>query len=302
MTPAALQAGLQAAVALPELTREAVLAALLAGGHVLIEGPPGVGKTLLAKQLARLVGGTFKRIQMTSDLLPGDILGTLRGPTLEFRPGPVFANFVLADELNRTGPKTQSALLEAMAEGTVSVDGQSHLLPDPFFLIATQNPLESQGVYPLAESQLDRFMLQLRFRHPSAAEEATIYQGGASAQAAPAVLTTAEQLRSLRQKASQVSIEASVLDYLSSLVRATRELPEALAGASVRAGLQLAQASRALALLRGRDFVLPQDVRDLAPLALAHRLVLREGVSSLDASARRQELIERLLQQIPTPR
>lgn len=273
------------------------LAAFLAGGHLLLEGAPGVGKTSLAKGLARALGGTFRRIQLTSDLLPSDITGTLRigagGPAsdLEFRPGPVFSNFVLADELNRTSPKTQSALLEAMAESTVTVDGKTHRLPDPFFVVATLNPAEFHGVFPLAESQLDRFMLKLELSHPGRDEELSVYRdlGKSLEDDAPGALTIDEAL-ALRRKAAAMFVEPSVLEYLADVVRATRGSGGGAYGSSVRGGLQLLAAAKALALVRGRDFVLPADVRDLAVPALAHRLCFVG--EEADSSRRRSAVLQ----------
>lgn len=257
---------------------ELSLCCLLAGGHLLLEGPPGTGKTSLAQSLAKCFGGNFRRVQMTSDLLPSDVVGVLRpkqhSQELEFRPGPIFTNFLLADELNRTSPKTQAALLEAMAEGTVSVDGTSHELPKPFFVIATQNPLDFQGVYPLPESQLDRFMMQLFISHPDADQELEIYRRETreiALKVLPHSLDLA-LLKSLQDSARKIFIEESVLLYCQQLVAATRSDQRIRHGASVRAGLQFLQSVRALALVKGRSFVIPEDCQELIAPILAHRL------------------------------
>lgn len=260
---------------------ESAIACFFANGHLLLEGPPGTGKTSLAKGMAAAFGGKFSRVQMTSDLLPSDIMGILRirpgAGDFEFREGPIFANFLLADELNRTTPKTQSALLEAMEEGTVTVDGKSYPLPEPFFTVATQNPLEFHGVYPLAESQLDRFMMLLEFSSPNEEDELRIYQSPEQAYENSGTpkdraLMSLDEARQIQKKIAAIHIEESVLRYMTKIIRETRAIVGIGHGVSVRGGIQFLQAVRALAYVRGRAFVLPQDAKDLATPCLAHRL------------------------------
>lgn len=286
---------------------EFALACFLARGHLLLEGPPGTGKTLLAKSFAQVFGGSFRRIQMTSDLLPSDVTGILRikpqSNEFEFRPGPLFANIVLADELNRTTPKTQGALLEAMEESTVTVDGKTYPLPDPFFVIATQNPLEFHGVYPLAESQLDRFMMKLDFSYLDRESEASVYQNPElflhSQMNKVQTHILPEQVSSLIQKSASIHIEKTVTEYVTILVRETRNLPQVSHGVSVRGGIQLIHAAKSLALIRQREFVIPQDIVDLAVPCLAHRLLMH---SSSQNTQTQQQLILDLIEKIPQPK
>ncbi|MCK6571957.1 MoxR family ATPase [Myxococcota bacterium] len=291
----------------PEVVDLALIAAL-ARGHVLLEDVPGVGKTTLAQALARGLGCTFKRIQFTSDLLPGDILGVnifvqQRG-AFEFKPGPVFANVVLADEINRTTPKTQSSLLEAMNEGQVSIDDETRPLPDPFIVVATQNPQEYHGTYPLPESQMDRFMVRLRMGYPAVAIEREILQGR---RGPPPVQTMAPvldpaRLRALQAEVDAVRVDDLVLDYLLQIVHATRRAPAVLLGASTRGALALQQACRARAFLEGRRFVLPDDVKALARAVLAHRLVMADEVDPLIRGRDEAErTIGEILEQLPVP-
>lgn len=265
----------------PEVVRRAVLC-LLARGHLLIEDVPGVGKTTLAQALARTLAADFRRIQFTSDLLPGDLTGSSiperasQGEPVRFhfQPGPLFGNLILADEVNRASPRTQSALLEAMSEGTVSVDGTSHPLPDPFFVVATQNPIEHAGTFPLPESQLDRFLMRLSMGYPDREDELRVLARDPALHVLPEleVVMRLEELRSLQDATLAIKIESSLLEYLLALVQATRA-HEALAfGASTRAALALRRAAQASALVSGRDYCIPEDIRDLAVDVLAHRV------------------------------
>ena len=269
----------QALVGKPDVIRLAVVG-LLARGHLLIEDVPGVGKTTLAAALARSIGGAFQRIQFTSDMLPSDIIGVTvyqqdRGDFV-FKPGPLFSNIVLADEINRTTPKTQSSLLEAMNEAQVSLDHSTYPLPRPFMVLATQNPLEYEGTHALPESQLDRFLLRLRIGYPGADDEKAILRGGGTtaAEVLRPVLTSGEVLE-LQEQAEKVRADDSVLDYLMALVAATRESPLLRLGVSPRGSLALLRAARARALADGREYLVPDDLKALAVPALAHRVMVR---------------------------
>jgi MoxR-like ATPase len=260
---------------------EVMLAALALGGHVLLEGPPGVAKTLLANVTARALGLDFRRVQFTPDMLPSDVTGTmaLRGGELRFRPGPVFANLVLADEINRTPPKTQAALLEAMQEAQVTVDGEPHPLPDPFLVVATQNPIEYEGTYPLPEAQRDRFLVRVDLGYPSEAAERAMLRMARRGVAPTALADVApvagpEDLRAARASVDATEVAGEVLDYVAAVVRRTRELPGVALGASPRAAVHLLGAAKAAARLAGRDFVTPDDVGRMALPVLRHRLVL----------------------------
>jgi MoxR-like ATPase len=266
---------------------EQVLVGLLAGGHLLIEDLPGVGKTTLAYALARSTDCAFSRIQFTSDLLPSDVTGVAvydeNVREFVFKPGPVFANVVLADEINRATPKTQSALLEVMDRARVTVDGEPHAVGSPFLVLATQNPVDYEGTFPLPESQMDRFLMRLQMGYPKAADELEILRsarGGYDAIALNPVVTRTEVL-ALQALAGRVFVEDSVLDYILRLVGATRTEAEFRSGVSVRGGLALRMAAQARALLRGRDFVLPEDVAELVPMVLAHRLALARATSDV---------------------
>jgi len=293
----------RALVGKPEVIRLAVIG-LLARGHLLIEDVPGVGKTTLAAALARSIGGGFQRIQFTSDMLPSDILGVSiyqpdRGDFV-FKPGPLFTNIVLADEINRTTPKTQSSLLEAMNEAQVSLDHSTYQLPRPFMVLATQNPLEYEGTHALPESQLDRFLLRITIGYPGASDEKAILRGAGATptEALGPVLAVADVLR-LQDEVERVRVEDSVLDYVLALVAATRAAPPLRLGVSPRGSLALLRAARARALADGRDFVVPDDVKTLAVPALAHRVLLRGAPGGeVDPAA----IVRALSDSVPVPR
>jgi MoxR-like ATPase len=276
---------------------ELALVALLARGHLLIEDVPGVGKTTLAQALARSFRCTFQRIQFTSDLLPSDVIGTsVYVPStqeFEFKPGPIFANLVLADEINRTTPKTQSALLEAMNEAQVTVDNKTHPLPRPFFVLATQNPIEHHGTYPLPESQLDRFLLRIRMGYPARSSEKEIMKrDGAAALGAmgDAVMDAADVVR-LQETVAGVRAEEALLDYALAIVERTRNDERILLGASPRGSVMLHRAAQARAFLDGRDYLLPDDVKRLVIPVFAHRIVLNSRYVSTQRKSEQTELI-----------
>ena len=261
---------------------DALLAAAAVGGHVLLEGVPGTAKTLLANAFARSVGLDFTRAQFTPDMLPSDLTGTmtLRGGELSFREGPVFTNILLADEINRTPPKTQAALLEAMAEGQVSVDGVSRQLPRPFLVVATQNPIEYEGTYPLPEAQLDRFLMKVEVDYPSQEDELSMLRMSRDGVRPTSIndvtaVSNAEELLAARTKVSEISVEDEVLKYLAEVISATRSQPAVELGASPRAAVHLLATARAIAAMAGRDYVTPDDVSRMAPTVLGHRILIR---------------------------
>ncbi|MEK6303477.1 MAG: MoxR family ATPase [Acidobacteriota bacterium] len=280
---------------------ELSLVSLLAGGHLLIEDVPGVGKTTLAQALARSFDCSFQRIQFTSDLLPSDIVGlevfNQRESTFEFKPGPIFANVVLADEINRTTPKTQSALLEAMAEGHVTVEQETYQLPKPFIVLATQNPIEHHGTYPLPESQLDRFMMRLRMGYPEMEDEKTILRQQTLNAAVDHIrpVMHSEDVLALQHETREVAVDESLVDYLIRIVRATREAEILDLGVSPRGSLALYHASQALAFIEGRDFAIPDDIKRLVVPIFAHRIVVNSRYST---GLRRSDEAEGALQEI----
>lgn len=284
-----------------------ILTTVLAGGHVLIEDLPGTGKTLIARSFAAALGLDFTRVQFTPDLLPADLLGAtiydMRSGQFEFRRGPIFTNLLMADEINRTPPKTQAALLEAMAEHQVSIDGETHALPEPFIVIATDNPVEFEGTYPLPEAQLDRFAVQVTFAPLSKEEEAAMLRrrlDRGSAEARLTAVTDAATLAQMQASVEQVTVHDDVLGYVVSLAAATRTHPKVVVGASPRAELDLVQLARARAVLDGRDYVLPEDVKALAVPAIGHRISLRPEMWV--RSLRGTDVVEQLLAKLPVPR
>ena len=284
---------------------ELSVVALVAQGHVLLEDVPGVGKTMMVRALAKSVGAQFKRIQFTPDLLPSDVIGvSIYNPKemeFQFRPGPIMGNIVLADEINRTSPKTQSALLEGMEEATVTIDGETMSIPKPFFVMATQNPIEYEGTYPLPEAQLDRFLLKLRMGYPTHAEEIEVLKR--AEKSAPIENLTAvislEDLLHLQKEVKEIIVDDTIKNYIVDLANRTRKDSYVYLGVSPRGSLALMKASQALAMLRGRDFVTPDDVQYLAPFVFSHRMMLRsearyDGITP-------EEIVERILAKTNVP-
>ncbi|MCL4508555.1 MAG: MoxR family ATPase [Chloroflexi bacterium] len=282
-----------------------VLVSLLCQGHILIEDVPGVGKTVLAKSIARSIGCSFKRIQFTPDLLPSDVTGVnmynQKTGEFEFRPGPIVAQIILADEINRATPKTQSALLESMEERQVTLDGTTHPLPRPFLVLATQNPIEYEGTFPLPEAQLDRFFMRLQIGYPSLAEEVTILgdQQRSHPLSSLEKVVEAEELVAAAEQVREVFVENSLRDYIVRLVHATREHTDVYLGASPRGSLALFHAAQARAAVEGRDYVIPDDVKALAKPTLAHRLIISPAarIRSVDSIS----IIDEILHSIPVP-
>jgi MoxR-like ATPase len=283
------------------------LAAVAVSGHVLLEGVPGVAKTLLANATARALGVSFRRVQFTPDMLPSDLTGTmtLRGQDLAFRPGPVFTSVLLADEINRTPPKTQAALLESMQERQVSIDGVAHPLPDPFLVVATQNPIEYEGTYPLPEAQLDRFLVKIDVGYPDEAGEAAMLRL-AHHGVAPATLddvqpvASADELLAARADVDATTVTDEVVGYIVAIVRRTRDLPSVALGASPRAAVHLLAAAKASARLSGREFVTPDDVAWMARPVLRHRLLLRPEAEL--ERYRPDDAVQAALAAVPVPR
>jgi MoxR-like ATPase len=284
---------------------ELLLVAFIADGHALIEDVPGLGKTLMAKSLAKTIDGTFKRVQFTPDLLPADITGfnvyDQQASHFTYQTGPVITNVLLADEINRTIPRTQSSLLESMEERQVTVDGQTHSLPLPFFVIATQNPIELEGTFPLPEAQLDRFLLKLRLGYPEKDEEVTMMDRFREKNPLKKLKAVAspEQIIELQDARKKIRISLPVTEYIADIVRATRKNKALRFGASPRGSLGLMRSGQALAALRGRDFVLPDDIKHLAVPVLAHRLILTDQERLRGGTP--EHLLEEILEQTPVP-
>lgn len=284
---------------------ELLVVALVAEGHVLIEDVPGLGKTLLAKTLAKTIGGSFRRIQFTPDLLPTDITGfnIYHQQTGQFilQPGPVMSNVLLADEINRTIPRTQSALLESMEERQVTIDGKTYPLPSPFFVIATQNPIELEGTFPLPEAQMDRFLLKIRLGYPTNSEEMTILQRFQKEEPFFQIqaITTPEEICALQKARKEIYLSEPIRKYITDLVGATRSSPYLRLGASPRGSLGLMKAGQALAALRGRNYVLPDDIKSLAIPVLAHRLLLKEEERLRGETP--ENILKKILSEVPIP-
>ena len=281
-----------------------VMVGILTGNHVLIDDVPGVGKTTLVRMLASMLGLRFQRVQFTPDLMPSDITGTsvlnLKSNEFEFRPGPLFTQVLLADEINRATPKTQAALLEAMQERQVTADGTTYPLPDPFFVLATQNPIELEGTFPLPEAQLDRFLLRVKLGYPDAREEERILQTSPADRILPTEpLPEVPPLEEVRASIEAIGLEHAVRSYVIGLARATRDHPELAVGASPRAVEQMGDAARAYAMLDGRDYVLPDDVKALAEPVFAHRLVPTTDARIRDRTA--EEILREVLRSVVVP-
>jgi MoxR-like ATPase len=305
---AALQANVERVIRGKAEVVQFCIAALLARGHILLEDVPGVGKTTLAHALARSLSLSFQRIQFTSDLLPADIVGVTiynqDAQEFEFISGPVFTNILLADEINRATPKSQSALLEAMSEGMISVEKKRLPLPDPFLVLATQNPIEHVGTYPLPESQLDRFLMKLTIGYPNTTDEKKLLRSGGAHDALEhldAVLE-AQEVRDLQEQVASIHMNESLVDYLMTIVQTTRTHAEAALGVSTRGALTYFKACQALAMVNGRDFVIPEDVKRLAGPVLSHRIVMKDRRLLRGDVTPEQRFIQRIVSEIPVPR
>ncbi|WP_246031796.1 AAA family ATPase [Salibacterium salarium] len=284
---------------------ELSLTALLARGHVLLEDVPGVGKTMMVRAIARSVGAEFKRIQFTPDLLPSDVSGisiyNQKTQSFEFRPGPVMSNVVLADEINRTSPKTQSALLEALEEGSVTIDGSTRILEDPFFVMATQNPIEYGGTYPLPEAQLDRFLFKLKMGYPTYDQELDVLKRVEQKHPIEELeeVLSLDEILQMQDEVTSVYVDDSVKQYIVSIVSETRTHRDVQLGVSPRGSISLMKASQAFAYLRGRDYVIPDDVKHLAPVTLSHRVILRSDLQMVEKDG--DDVIREVLSTLRVP-
>ena len=305
---AALQANVEKVIrGKPEVVQFCI-AAMLAKGHILLEDVPGVGKTTLAHALARSLSLGFQRIQFTSDLLPADIVGVTiynqEQQEFEFVSGPIFTNVLLADEINRATPKSQSALLEAMSEGMITIEKRRLPLPDPFLVIATQNPIEHVGTYPLPESQLDRFLLKLTIGYPNAGDEKQLLRAGGAQVALEHLepVLSEDEVRDLQEQVAEIHVNDALLEYLMTIVQTTRTHPEVALGVSTRGALVYFKACQALAMVQGRDFVIPEDIKRLAGPALSHRILMKERRLMRGDSSPEMRFIQRIVSEIAVPR
>ncbi len=305
---AALQANVEKVIrGKPEVVQFCI-AAMLAKGHILLEDVPGVGKTTLAHALARSLSLGFQRIQFTSDLLPADIVGVTifnqEQQEFEFVSGPIFTNVLLADEINRATPKSQSALLEAMSEGMITIEKRRLPLPDPFLVIATQNPVEHVGTYPLPESQLDRFLLKLTIGYPNAGDEKQLLRAGGAQVALEHLepVLSEDEVRDLQEQVAEIHVNDALLEYLMTIVQTTRTHPEVALGVSTRGALVYFKACQALAMVQGRDFVIPEDIKRLAGPALSHRILMKERRLMRGDSSPEMRFIQRIVSEIAVPR
>ncbi|MGO4890616.1 AAA family ATPase [Anaerobacillus sp. MEB173] len=284
---------------------ELSIVALLSGGHILLEDVPGVGKTMMVRSIAKTLGAEFKRIQFTPDLLPSDVTGVSiynqKTMTFEFRPGPVMANVILADEINRTSPKTQSALLEALEEGSVTTDGETRVLPKPFFVMATQNPIEYGGTYPLPEAQLDRFLFKIKIGYPSQEEELEVLNRIEKGHPIDLInsVVTIEQVLEMIEQVSLVYVDEAIKKYIINLVSETRAHQQVYLGVSPRGSIALMRACQAYAFIKGRDYVLPDDVKYLAPYTFSHRIILKSDAKISGISS--EQVINEIIKSMKVP-